>query len=112
MATNDEEIIKKYNLLFGAASEIDLENALDEARAEGYKEGQKAECQKWIDALKGLQTYHAEVYSEAGMGGVGEDSYVEFERVKNVALYKNKMGILVMQKDIDALISKFSNLVD
>ena len=76
------------------------------------KPPQKAECQKWIDALKGLQTYHAEVYSEAGMGGVGEDSYVEFERVKNVALYKNKMGILVMQKDIDALISKFSNLVD
>ena len=72
MTTNDEEIIKKYNLLFGAASEIDLENALDEARAEGYKEGQKAECQKWIDALKGLQTYHAEVYSEAGMGGIAK----------------------------------------
>ena len=47
MATNDEEIIKKYNLLFGAASEIDLENALDEAHAEGYKQGQ-------IDAVKHL----------------------------------------------------------
>ena len=47
MATNDEEIIKKYNLLFGAASEIDLESALDEARAEGYKQGQ-------IDAITHL----------------------------------------------------------
>ena len=41
MPTNDEEIIKKYNLLFGAASEIDLENALDEARAEERAKVQK-----------------------------------------------------------------------
>ena len=52
MATNDEEIIKKYNLLFGAASEIDLENALDEARAEGYKQGQKDATNRIFEGLQ------------------------------------------------------------
>ena len=52
MATNDEEIIKKYNLLFGAASEIDLENALDEARADGYKQGQKDATNRIFEGLQ------------------------------------------------------------
>ena len=52
MATNDEEIIKKYNLLFGAASEIDLESALDEARAEGYKQGQKDATNRIFEGLQ------------------------------------------------------------
>ena len=52
MPTNDEEIIKKYNLLFGAASEIDLENALDEARADGYKQGQKDATNRIFEGLQ------------------------------------------------------------
>ena len=52
MPTNDEEIIKKYNLLFGAASEIDLESALDEARAEGYKQGQKDATNRIFEGLQ------------------------------------------------------------
>ena len=91
MTTNIEhnkEIMKKNLLWHHNLPLDDISKAMDEARGEG----QKSERQKWIDALKRLQTYHAEVYSEASMGGVGEDSYVEFERVKDVAFYKNKVG--------------------